>query len=267
LRVAVLAETRQRASVEHKLWVLDGFPDFWLARQAWAISPPPARHRVLTLRALYGTREGLTRRDLETWLRFRERVGPEIAGGVAASGLVGLERRWGAERCQAFLRRALATEVPKDFRAALHEARFPPARLLELEVGVSLDEFARQWMAELEAARGLLLADLAALPVLQGEVKFIPISSATMQVQYLATATPAPPPQSRLVIEHCALPVFDRAIRPEEVRRESKSFAWESKGALPMTVARGSRLGWNFALEVPALECRVTSGWRREEVR
>lgn len=267
VRVAVLAETRRRAGLEHKLWVLDGFPDFWFARQTRAVQPTPVRHRVLALRALYGTREGLTRGDLESWLRFRERVGPEVAGGVAASGLVVLERRWGAERCRAFLRRVLATDVPKDIRAALHETRFPPARLLELEVGVELDEFVRLWSGELETARGQLRSELAALPVVRGEVKFVPLSPATMQVHYHAMASPALPPESEFLMEHTALSVFDRAIVPGGVRRETKSFAAEAKGTLPQTVARGSRLGWNFALEVPALECRVISGWRREEVR
>lgn len=267
MQIALLAETQRRSGLEHKLWVLDGFPDFWLAGQGGAVPLPPARDRLLTLRALYGTREGLTRRDLETWLRFRERVGPEIAAGVAWSGLATLERRWGRERCQAFLRRALAVAVPEDFRAALHEWRFPPAQLLKTEVGVELDDFVQEWRVVLEAARVRLRPELAALPVVRGEVRFVPLSEATRQVRYHVTASPAPAPESRFLIQHSALSVFDRAIFPSDVRRESKSFASEATGELPQTAARGSRLGWNFALDVPALECRVISGWRREEVR
>lgn len=267
IQVALLAETQGRAGIEHKLWVLDGFPDFWLARHAHANSNSVARHRVLTLRALYGTRDGLTRRDLETWLRVRERVGPEIAGGVAASGLAMLERRAGAERCRTFLRRVLATEVPKDYRAVLHESRFSPARLMELELGIGLEEFARQWAGELEAERGRWHAELAKLPVLRGEVEFVPLSSATRRVAYRVSASPAPPPESQFLVQHSRLSVFDRPMLPSEVQRVAKSFAVEAKGELPLPAARGSRLGLNFALEVPELECRVISGWRREEVR
>ncbi len=279
LRETLLVQSRGRAELERKLWVLDGFPYFWLAKSGRALPSPAARNRVLTLRTLYGTREGLTQRDLETWLRFRERVGPELAGTVAGSGLAVLERRQGVERCRDFLRRVLTVAPPKDFRAALHELRFPPARLLELEAGVTLDEFVQAWQAELDAARGPWHAELAALPVVRGEVRFAPLTAgsdpprpgqergATLVVHYTATASPPPPEGVQWLFLHSRLTVLDRAIAADEVRRAESVHGVSAKGELPQVVSRGGRFGWTVSLDVPALDCAVISGWRREEVR
>lgn len=266
LREALLAETRSRAGLEHKLWVLDGFPDFWLAGQGGQGPFPAGRERVLTLRALYGARDGLTHKDLETWLRFRERAGPEIAAGVGWSGLAVLQHRWGSARSQAFLRRVLAQEVPKDFRAAVHERRFPPAKLVETEVGVTLEEWLTEWQRVLATARERYQPELARLPVVRGEVRFVPLSSATRRVHYQASARPAVRLPDQFRFQHCELPVFDRPIASQNVR-QSERFGSSAERRLPEEVARGARFGWNISLEVPALQCRVNSGWQREEVR
>ena len=59
----------------------------------------------------------------------------------------------------------------------------------------------------------------------------------------------------------------ERAV-PKAVEPPAESVHGVSaKGELPQVVSRGGRFGWTVSLDVPALDCAVISGWRREEVR
>ena len=264
LREVWIAHSHGRVKLEPKLWVLDGFALFHGARERAAA--PLAADRALALRALYGTETGFKPDDLRRWNTFRERVGEEIAAAVAWSGLKTLARRHGPERCQRFIRSVLGESVPQDFRALLHERSAPLERLLPREAGVAFETFWAQWQEELAMARRELAPALAQLPRLRGEVKFLPLSADSRQVRY-ALRLDGPPTSARYSFLYHELSVYDEEVPPQAIRREHNALAQEPQGELPESYARGARLYWTFALDVPELGCPVISGWKREEIR
>jgi hypothetical protein len=246
------------------MWVLDGFSLFWQTRQldaSWLDEQP------LVMRALYGTSPGFTEQDLRNWHRFRERVGSDIASAVAWSGLVTLARSQGPERAQAFVGAVLAANTPKDFRALLHRRKNSVERLLERECGLTVSEFFSQWQRELARAREPLAAELEAIPVLVGHVEYVPLSSESRKVVYRLRMTPDIEWDGYYSFLYYNLPPFDQELDPQLVRRESSLYRTSRGGELPGSYLGGTRFSWTFAAEIPALGCRVISGWKREEIR
>jgi len=115
LREVLAASSNDRATLESRRWVLDGFGLFWISREHQ--TEPLERDRALALRALYGADAGFAARDLNGWLSYNERVGRDIAAGVAWSGLKTLARRQGPQRCRKFLQAVLGARQPQDVRA------------------------------------------------------------------------------------------------------------------------------------------------------
>ena len=264
LREVWIAHSHGRVKLEPKFWVLDGFALFHGARER--ATAPLTADRALALRALYGTETGFKTDDLRRWNSFRERVGGEIAAAVAWSGLKTLARRHVTERCQRFLRSVLGENVPRDFRALLHERSAPLEELLSREAGVAFETFWAQWQEELAMARRELAPALAQLPRLRGEVKFIPLSTDSRLVRYELRLT-GPLTSPRYSFLYHELPVYDEEVAPQAIRREQNPLAQQVQGELPESYSRGARLYWTFALDVPELGCPVISGWKREEIR
>ena len=264
LREALIVRSHGRAKLEPKMWVLDGFGWFWLGRERAA--DPLANDRSLALRAAYGTEAGFAPGDLRRWLSFRERVGGDVAAGVAWSGLRTIARRQGPERCQRFLRAVLAGELPQDARAWLRERANPLERLLREEAGWSSAEFFAAWQADLAEARRALADDLARVPRLRGEVEFVPLSADSRRVRYRVTIDPAPGGDFSYSFVYHFLPPLDEEVKPSDLRREHQRYALTREAELPENVSRGARLFSAFALKVPALGCEVVSGWTRREI-
>lgn len=265
LREALIVQTDGRAKLEAKMWVLDGFVLYSGTRDHAAASL--AQDKALALRALYGAGAKFTMEDLRRWHSFRERVGEEIAAGVAWSGLKTLARRTSPERARQFIQSVLGAEVPKDLRAILHEQTAPIERLLQSEAGLTPEEFWSLWQEELAAARRDLAADLAQLPKLTGQVDFARLSPDSRQAHYRVRIEPSPPVGARYSLLYCELPVFDEEVSPRLLRREQNPYPTRAEGELPESLTRGARLYWMFELDVPALGCAVVSGWQREEIR
>jgi hypothetical protein len=263
MREVLAARTNERATLESRRWVLEAFGLFWTGRDHQTDSL--ARDRALALRALYGVAPGFTPRDLRAWLRYSERVGGDIAAGVAWSGLKTLAKRQGPEGCQRFLRAVLGTREPKDVRASLRP--IPWEQILREQSAVSAAIFFEQWQQELAVARHGLAGELARLPRLRGEVNFIPLSSESRKVRFRLTIAPPPAPEARYSFLYSPLEAFDEEVGPHSIRREQNNYGQHPAGELPETYSRGGRLYWTLALPVPALGCQVVSGWNRQEIR
>jgi hypothetical protein len=219
------------------------------------------------LRALYGTELGFAPTDLDRWLTFRERVGDDVASGVAWSGLKTLATHQGTNACQRFVRSVLGTKEPKDFRAGLRDMEDTTDRLLTKKAGVELKTFFVQWQTELARARTTLTNDFVRLPRIRGRVDFIALSPDSRKVRYHTVIAPLPEPPVRYSFQHLVLSAFDEEVDPKTIQREQNGYPQVSDAELPETVSRGARLYSTFSLEVPALGCEVISGWQREEVR
>jgi hypothetical protein len=266
IREFLIVATRGRAKLEPKMWLLDGFGPFWVRRDR--AGSELIDDRQLALRSLYGTADGFGDRERVEWLRFRERVGDDIAAGVAWSGLNTLARRQGPERCQAFLRSVLSCDVPDDARAWFIERHNRFETQLERHAAITWPELLAAWRDDLDAARRELATELAQLPRLSGAVTFDPLSPATRVVKYAVSIEPPPARgESRVSLLYADLDVFDQEIPPNEWQREEFDYAIEQAGELPGTRSRGDRFFATFSLEVKALGCTVISGWMRQEVR
>jgi hypothetical protein len=130
-----------RTKLESKRWVLDGFGLFWVSRAHPEAAL--ARDHALALRSLYGVEHGFDPDDLRRWLSFRDRVGEDIAAGVAWSGLKTLARREGPDHARAFLKAVLGTRESKDFRVLLKRTSWQKS--LREQAGESPEGFFRQW--------------------------------------------------------------------------------------------------------------------------
>ncbi len=249
---------KHHPSPEAERWVLDGFGSYWMDRAQATASPHTQ------LRALYGTREALTADDFSRWLTYREKVGDDIASAVGGSVLRVLARRQGAERCQAFLRRMLGAPLPADARALARSWRWPVARALRADAGITFDELLSAWHAELAAARGERAEDLARIPDLRGELRIEPISTESRAVHYALTLVPAPPAGTPWHFLHSQLPPLDAEVPIEKITTETHFYADEQTHELPGSFSPGTRLRWTFAVEEPLLGCRIISGWNRD---
>lgn len=263
LREVLTAATNGRATCESKRWVLEGFGLFWTGRDH--PGAPLERDPSLALRALYGVETGFTAKDLRGWLSYSERVGGDIAAGVAWSGLKTLARRQGTEQCRSFLRAVLGAHEPKDIRASLRAK--PLDQILREQAGEGALAFFEQWTEELAVTRQSLAGELAQLPRLGGEITFIRISTESRKVRFRLRIQPSPMQETRYSFLYNLLEAFDEEVLPSAIRREQNSYGVAPEAELPETYSRGGRLYWTLAMEVPALGCQVISGWNRQEIR
>ena len=248
VREVLTVSSERRVLLESRRWVLDGFGLFWVSRD-------DATARPLTLRALYGVEKGFSVDDLHRWLTFTERVGSDVAEGVAWSGLRSLSRHQGAQHCQELLRTALAKPEAKDIRVLFQ--RGPLDRELH-------SDFFADWQSDLAEARQQLAQQLDSLPRVSGEVSFVPLSETSRRVHLRARIDP--PISGSYQFLYQQLPPFDEVVLDKALLRLENSYADRPEDDLSATYSRGSRLLWTFAVPVPALGCRVISGWNRQEI-
>ena len=260
LRETLIVASDGRVELESRRWVLDGFSLFWSTREHTQDGD-----KQLSLRALYG---GFPADELNRWLSFEEKVGPDIAAGVAWFGLRSLADHRGAGNCQHFLRRVLGPQQPKDIRVLLSPLYLE--RLLAQEAGESYADFLAQWKTDLDNQRSRLAGDLAKLPRLHGQLTFVPLEEGgtpSRQARFQLTIQGSPPRAgAHYDFLYLPLSVFDEPIAPTSLLRIRNACAEQPEDDLPTTFTPGDRLFWAFTMYVPALGCEVSSGAQRQEV-
>ena len=264
VREALATHTRGRALREPGRWLLDGIGLYWARRSA--AGQPLSSTPDLTLRALYGTPDGVSKQTVDRWLRFREHVGEDVASAVAWSGLATLARQVGPERVQRLLRATLGARPDKDVRAVWSAWRSPFARTFERETGVGYDAFLTRWRADLEAERSLQAQRLARVPRLEGALRVAPLSGGTRRLSYASRISPPTADGTPVHFRYAQLPLFDTELAPDTIRSEDRFAPLPDDTELPGTWARGARLAWTVALRSEELGCEVISGWQRQQV-
>lgn len=264
IRESLALKTRDRAIAEPGRWVLDGLGDFWVHRQR-VREPLESIHSRLALRATYGTSLGFSARDLQDWLTFRERVGPELATAVAWSGLVTLARSSGDEPCREFIRTVIGPNVPTDARATVYAWRNPWPKVLERSASVAAEPFLARWQSELAACAKTLERELATVPRPRGTIQFVSVSPDTRKVTFDFRCDPAPP-SGRFVLRYATLPPFNAQVPDHELKQEDRQFEESSRGELPATYARGTRFYSTFAVRDDRMGCEIITGWTRREM-
>ena len=262
LREVLILWSEERLLREPNLWLLDGFSVYWTCRDACSV---PRDRKQLELRAAYGCRQGFSSQDTTEWLRYRDRVGEDIAGAVAWRGLESLKTRQGEERFRTFLRAAMDCSVPADVRGMLHEWAHPAASLLREHAGLAYADFLGQWSRDLDELAESRRGELDSIPQISGEVTIESLSSYTRVVHFRFESEPAPE-SGRFTLQYAELPAFAVTVEPSEIQREDALYPDQSEGELPGTFSRGARLYSTFATWVDALGCEIVSGWTRLEM-
>ncbi len=221
--------------------------------------------RVLALRAAYGSAKFRPETDEAEWLRFRERVGDNVANAVAWSGLEALAQSRGEVACQRFLTTALRLDVPHDVRGGLYEWRHPLREILLREATIGADEFWFAWSEHLKRLRREFTDDLSLLSRVDVDVHFETASRGTARVAFDARIEP-PPHGDHYTLIFARLKRFDVEVPREDWQREEFDYKMSSRGTLAETFPRGTRLMTALAVQVDELDCEVISGWRRWEV-
>jgi len=255
--------SKGRVKHESQRWVLDGFGLFWVGRDH--LESALTQDHVLALRSLYGAQQGFAQADLHRWLSFRERVGESIASAMAWSGLKTLARRQGSDQCQKFLRAVLGARQSQDFRVLFKSNSWE--HHLREQTKAAPESLVLQWQEELASARQSLAPELAKLPRVSGQVNYVPLSAETRKVKYRVVLNPAPASETRYSFLYQTLSVLDEESQPKDLQRDQNGYAQNAEAELPESYARGQRLRWTFALDVPTLRCQVISGYVREEIR
>ncbi|HSR66807.1 MAG TPA: hypothetical protein VLU25_02605 [Acidobacteriota bacterium] len=260
LRRILLEASNQRLADEEYGWVLDGFSLYWLDLRS------QGDREAFMLRALWAAPEGVERRHLENWLSQRELLGREVAAGLAHSGLTALRQRCGPEGVQDFLRRVLAADVPRDFRALWRIGPTRPATALRESCGVSLDELIEEWnRLLLDNARqsGAFLQSIPRLVLEFEPEEFSPLSRG---LQYRLSVMPPPPQPLFLEIRYGRLQGLEVRKDIAKLQLQLVRYPSQLQGILPGTYTPGERLYAAALLYVPLLGCNVVSGWRVQEV-
>ncbi len=262
LRELLILWSEERLEWEPNLWVLDGFSVYWACREGAATS---CNRQQLELRAAYGARQGFSAGDTTQWLRYRERVGGEIAAAVAWRGLMTLKNRQGDPAFRNFLREALDCSIPPDVRGMVHGWLHPVSSLVERHGRLAYSDFIGQWTEDLAALERTHRDELNEIPQISGNVEIQSISEYSRVVRFRFTSQP-PPESGRFALLYAELPAFAASVHPCDIRREDGLYPDQREGELPETFDRRVRLYSTFATWIDALGCNIVSGWTRREM-
>lgn len=251
----VRGATLGRAAHEPQRWALDGLGHFWLQHQDPADSP-----ELLQRRALWAAPEGVSADTLRTWLRLRDRLGPEVAAGLSWSGLQTLEQAAGPEACQHLLTSLLRQPSRKDIRTTLRTLWHPARAQLREHTGWTLDEFAARWSRTLDSWRPAQADALARVPRLHAEYRFVSDGpgAARAQVRLLTPGLTTP----TIGLEYATLFPADGEIPPSWIKSAAvpTDDSWHLAAA---TLIPGQRWAATVTLWSPELGCTHLSGWQR----
>lgn len=258
----------ERAQVEEKRWPRSGAGWYWVRRER---SGPPAEERDLMLRALLAT-EGrpVTETDLRDWFLTSERLGEDVAEGLAWSGLKTLALEKGPAAVTDLLRQLYVVDLPHNFLAIVRDRGNVPAKVLPALTGKSQDTFLTAWNATLETARPALSTALAALPRLGLDLEFVPEGEDTVAVRYRATITPPPTETLTWRLRWSMLRPFDQMVAERDLddiwhtSAPGESGQWRD---LPDRFPADGRIFATLTLECPELGGAVSSGSQRLPVK
>ncbi|MBK8010693.1 MAG: ABC transporter permease [Deltaproteobacteria bacterium] len=285
IRQALLVLTNERACLEANRWILDGFGLFAMAQLASDTHSDEALSQVLRLRALYATKVGFERADLDRWLSLRERLGEEVADGLAADLLSNLHARYGKEKLGTWLRAHLGTPYPRDIRALWLTPHFSDA--FARSIGVSFDEAFENWRHGLTPKVGSdEEARLASIPKIDGTVSMRPIGKETRRIEIQLSEPTRRGASSPVEFRYARIEPINAELDPASLRTEylepmrpantpettaPETTAPETTAPVATaqvfeTFVRGARIAWTFSMPVDALACDVISGWKRETI-
>ncbi|MBJ6762209.1 hypothetical protein JGU66_15660 [Myxococcaceae bacterium JPH2] len=237
---------------EDRRWWLDGFTAWWARREQ-----EDAR---LSPRVAVASRDEF---DPRAWLTTRERLGPCLAGALAARGITVLRSQLREEAFQAMARQLLAWPPGTGVAGRLSEPRLE-ALLRAQGLGSEAELFTR-WRAAASADRAAHPALLEALARLHPSLTLVAESQETFRLEHRlrgegSTAV------GRYALLSQNLGPFTAEVAPYALSRQDAVGADEAV-ILPQALARGER--WLFVMqrEMPELGCPVRLLAERREIQ
>ncbi len=140
----LLAHTGGLAGRERNAWVHDALSAWWPYRQPRAAAESDLNPKWVA-KARPTLPPDFSARHLDAWLSVAREDNLRGSGTLAATGLVVLAQRHGAEARQRFLAAMFREHRPADFRGWLADVFRPRARLFRAATGVDEKQFAREW--------------------------------------------------------------------------------------------------------------------------
>ena len=250
--------TRERAGMEERRWLLDGFAQ-WMALRG-----RPERHETMALRAALAARLLQQQKisidgALHRWLGVREQLGTCLSDALAWRMVSSMAQQMGAPQFQSFSRALLAVRPAPDARASLFEPGLE--RLLANAKAPGVAALATRFEGVIAAEQTRLAAKLQQLALPSASFKALPMEGSVYEVHYLvgkAGSAPAP-----FAVRYAELGPWDAALQGEKLARVDS----ERSGVLPASFERGARLFTAVDMREPQLGCNVRLAAQRWEVR
>lgn len=259
----------ERARVEEKRWPRSGAGWYWVRRAR--MGEPLAADRDLALRALLATEgQPVTEAALRDWFTTNERLGTDVAEGLAWSGLRTLAREQGGEAVTKLLRQLYVVDLPNDVRALLRDKPNLPGRALPEVTGLAYSDLLESWNQTLEAERPGLAEALAALPRIGLELRFDAEGESTVAVHYRASLASVPPGPVNWRLRWAYLKPFDSTVDETELydvwHTTDADEAAEWRPIFDRFTVDG-RIYATLTFECPEIGGALISGWQRRFVR
>ncbi len=264
--------TEKRANFEPKSWARDGFSRYWSRRDVRTTCLDSPESCIPLLRALWLYREygGPTRGQLEQWFRFRERHGDEMAGSLAFSGMLALERLHGPDAVPSLARSLFGRSPPLDTREVVHEWLNPMPAVFRDAVEVEWETFIENWNGELSqlSARPEVVAALESVPRATAHVAVERDEGAIRALAYRVRFSGRPPEGTQVALHHLALSPFDGPIERRELLAERHDV--DEATASHRLLGRygpGARVFVAVEIDSPTLGCPLRLLADRREIR
>ena len=144
VRETLRAHTGGLADRERNAWAFDALGGWWPQRQPGAATEADLAAEWLTKARAVLPRD-FSARHLDAWLSMGREGHVSRAEALAATGLVVLAQRHGAEARQRFLAAMFREHRPADFRGWLADVLRSRARRFRTATGVDEKQFASEW--------------------------------------------------------------------------------------------------------------------------
>jgi len=303
-REVVDTATLGRATEERRRWLLDGFSTDWALRQGtetdysqrcgtchaadarekyvgekWPVllmtkqreSGIPEHDQLVNeikwqaYRAAYAFPRGVTREMLRDWLTTREQYGDCFTSALAWTGIQTLRTKLDAPALRRFLPEAVARTPPTGVRAL--SVRESPDSELFRTTGLRMDDILRLWNANLAQNAEGYSEWVQKIPRLSASVDLVPVSSTGREFRYQVKLQPEPTQPLRVTFITSKLDPFDRPLEWKNLTFDQRIYPDLRTGVLPRTFSRGERIAWRLDTRLEDLNCNVTTGVHRVEVR
>ncbi|MBU8894671.1 hypothetical protein KRR26_03605 [Corallococcus sp. M34] len=236
---------------EERRWWLDGFTAWWARRDE--------EDPRLSPRVAVASRDDF---DPRAWLTTRERVGPCLAGALAARGITVLRSQLDEEAFHSLARQLLAWPPGTGVTGRLSEPRLED--LLRARGLGSESELFTRWRTAASQDRAVHAALLEALSRLHPSLHVVAESQETFRLEHRLRGE-GNTPAGRYALLSQNLGPFTAEVAPYALSRQDAVGA-EDAVILPQGLARGER--WLFVMqqERPELGCPVRLVAERREI-